>query len=72
MNKNKPIDMLFITYFLAASIKKKRRKETVKMWELLRPVQYLFLRRTVELVTAVQASNKLSGIAQLFTSSLSK
>lgn len=42
------------------------------MWELLRPVQYLFLRRTVELVTAVQASNKLSGIAQLFTSSLSK
>lgn len=63
--------MLFITYFLAASIKKKR-KETVKMWELLRPVQYLFLRCTLELVTAVQASNKLSGIAQLFTSSLSK
>lgn len=30
MNKNKPIDMLFITYFLAASIKKKKKERDSK------------------------------------------
>lgn len=28
MNKNKPIDMLFITYFLAASIKTKKERDS--------------------------------------------